>query len=1273
MPSDEREPPRTGIAARALGATPWVWPRLFGLQGGIRLGDTNLLIGQEGGSFDRACMCAAALLLARHPDGGWGLPTVAVVVPGWRGYPPDLRDRVANAVRAHDTGSVAERVELLEAADARLKTLVDLLRALPGRSAAYVTFASDFEPGEMLDCPSAEARRAARLAATLRAVIEVAIERELYVLVDAGCQPLFRPENIAQLHELESLAIYSISGPDDRHAIAQHETRWTDLLSRGAEELVRNELEKLGIEGEGADTTIAALYAAADDHAAAWRLIGARADAVASAIEPAAFVELADWALRAGARSRARALLERFASAQPVTDAGALRRAIHLALRIGDEPLAECLETRASQVYPGAFSRNELRLHHALWAGDYLAARRWARSIKGDGVLPPEVSYERIVAEHLGRDDAAGLAQALRNAGHGDESRVALELMLYHNRKGDFLRTLDMDLPEGASARRRAHAWDLRMSAIEMALKEANSIREPGSGALLVKRLWEAVAFLAEEPPMDAGRRGKRRLRLAQALSKENSGMLGVSLLATWITRGVSARLAVRDEVDVTSVPHEELLELTRAAIEPRSTFRVGEGELPPGYASSPSERLRGLQYRLAQQIQFFAAGADKEEIEPRFASILAHLACLLGRALGDPTSDIRALRTLAAGLLEAGHAQDARHLAEICLELGYDTSGRRARVSWTAFADVYLRNHLVVEAGLALVVALSIGGVELQPDELYDEYSLRARFLRQLGLHGDAVELLKQARAAFEQDERLGRYSHRFQVIEDQMPLLSYRAVSAETLVAILGRARDACNAAREVNDELRPPAQLLGLAIAAARRQHLDTKDHESFFEEVLATLPPGARAHLRMLIDPEVDANALQLYVDRLNSALFAEDVGADASMVRILASRALGGAVRSGDAAVAAFLADISTDHGVTLLHEWDTPASASPRFLTAPEEVTISIASFSKSLDVHLLALTSSRRLVRVSSVNGGPLRATLETKEVFAAGRLEKWARTYPHAFADCDSGASSGCADMREAMHGLGLSIAEPTRVAIFVPGLDLVQIPWQLALVGDGFAGTTAPTATVPSLAWLAAARRVPQRSNGSRVLWIPSHDAGDSDPLRVLAEELQASRSTGGFSMNLESSPPRDLRGSGLAVVGIHGAVDRREPHFLYAADELGRRWSIRELARALAGAEIVALLSCHSGRSDLDVFGGSPVGFARLVLDYGARAVVAPSWPVSVRAMKQWLPVFVEQLDRGATVCEANFRANQQIRRDLSHPVEWLAMHVHGDPEAVLPRV
>jgi hypothetical protein len=105
-----------------------------------------------------------------------------------------------------------------------------------------------------------------------------------------------------------------------------------------------------------------------------------------------------------------------------------------------------------------------------------------------------------------------------------------------------------------------------------------------------------------------------------------------------------------------------------------------------------------------------------------------------------------------------------------------------------------------------------------------------------------------------------------------------------------------------------------------------------------------------------------------------------------------------------------------------------------------------------------------------------------------------------------------------------------------------------------------------------------------------------------------------------------------------------------------------------ARALGGAGTVVLFVCSGGRISRHLEANTVTGIARLLLDHGCRAVVAPPWPLSVGVPPRWLPTFMASWEAGSAVVDATFDANREVARQRGEqPAATLAMTVYGDPE------
>jgi len=135
-----------------------------------------------------------------------------------------------------------------------------------------------------------------------------------------------------------------------------------------------------------------------------------------------------------------------------------------------------------------------------------------------------------------------------------------------------------------------------------------------------------------------------------------------------------------------------------------------------------------------------------------------------------------------------------------------------------------------------------------------------------------------------------------------------------------------------------------------------------------------------------------------------------------------------------------------------------------------------------------------------------------------------------------------------------------------------------------------------------------------------------------------------------------------------VTAHGGVHPEGRYFQVVSDEGVLRVTAGDLANALRNICVVVLFVCSGGRADKHPAANTTLGLAKQIVDRGCSAVIASPWPLDARVPSHWLPAFLDQWTKGATLIEANFEANRVVdRRFAQDPARGLAMTVFGNPE------
>ncbi len=318
--------------------------------------------------------------------------------------------------------------------------------------------------------------------------------------------------------------------------------------------------------------------------------------------------------------------------------------------------------------------------------------------------------------------------------------------------------------------------------------------------------------------------------------------------------------------------------------------------------------------------------------------------------------------------------------------------------------------------------------------------------------------------------------------------------------------------------------------------------------------------------------------------------------------------------------------------------------------------------------VHMLALDARGHLAHMILGNEETTKRT-EDVSLFRARSFYQWQARYPFCYADMPPGSVAN-ETMLRSLEGIGMegegALDSPI---VLVTDAELSQIPANLFLRGERFAGLRSPVAWLPSIDWLQWSHENRRSMNGRRSAWIPAPvDAGHyADPLAVLAERLRPTFDQHGIEFVNDSLAPPSLVDRDLAVVGAHGGLVPGEGNFQVLKSDSDRRWMPDAFEHSLADCGIVVLFVCSGGRVEFNRHDLATFSLATRLLAAGCRAVVASPWPLSVSAAAHWLPTFVAQLEMGAAVGEAAWRANLHVLDRLGgDPADGLAMHVYGDP-------
>lgn len=307
----------------------------------------------------------------------------------------------------------------------------------------------------------------------------------------------------------------------------------------------------------------------------------------------------------------------------------------------------------------------------------------------------------------------------------------------------------------------------------------------------------------------------------------------------------------------------------------------------------------------------------------------------------------------------------------------------------------------------------------------------------------------------------------------------------------------------------------------------------------------------------------------------------------------------------------------------------------------------------------MLGISGEWRLVTVTA-SAGTLRTMCEDEITFSFDRFQAWEEEYPYRY-----GVDEDTFNLfYTSTEGLGLSDLPKGRILV-VCDTRLQSLPPNLFRVGEHFAGQSRPIAAVPSLSWLAAARRDPARTNSCLSAWIPV--AGNNEgTLAMIADRLQPTFHDYGFYFDGGLELPAGVAKAEIAVIAAHGSIVPEGRYFQLISDDSGLRVPASDLARKLRNTGVVILFVCSGGRADKHPASNTTVGLAKQLLDRGCSAVIASPWPLDARVTYHWLPEFLRCWTLGQPVIDASFSANEAVAAALGDdPARCLAMSVYGD--------
>lgn len=746
------------------------------------------------------------------------------------------------------------------------------------------------------------------------------------------------------------------------------------------------------------------------------------------------------------------------------------------------------------------------------------------------------------------------------------------------------------------------------------------------------------------------------RASLVSVLSVETAGGAGLPILASFaldvIAQGVQSATPLERPAPSGEAEFNAFFERAIKWMSQQTVVEPGVTRLPVEIVgSNAAGHISFISRMLHHAARTFDAGEDLTFFEQCAVTI-----CLLHPYAPQYSSDLEALRLLAAKRWLHGKPQAARDIGEQMLALAGDSPPRR-RLAWASYADVFQRTGSHIDALIGLSCA-ALTDAEVLPKELYQEAYTLLRVARDLNLFDVARSALRACRKVADMLNvgELGQL--RLEGAEIGMEVALHHSLTPEQLLTLVERARHHCERVMASPDEAYPAAANFMQIAGTAQRNGLPMSAQVVAMREELARrFGTDTSTFLRVISAPYPELKDVIWLHNRIESARNSEDTPADQTAVVIAAHRLLlkrTPDVTSEDAATAI---ELLADRGLELF------GPVQP--MTADWTAWLIRNLSNAGVAVLMLAADSDNEVVAVVAEHG-QLRLVRPTrKQQSFLVRLNTWSADYPYRYGSITREDGNG--EFYASMSEFELPMPESDRVLVVAQPM-LQQLPINLYLADGRFAGETKAVGIVPSLTWFDNARQNRATTSGKRHAWIScSPEAEAYRALDMVFARLEPYFQQHGFTIDTSGRIPGDVRGASIAVVAAHGQLtsDKRYIHSITDEDDLNE--SPVALARALARVELVILFVCSGGRVDPHPMVNTTVSLPKMLLDRGCRTVIASPWPLNVTVPGNWLERFLERWDAGDTALEANFKANEYVKQRLGpEPGLSLAMTVYGDP-------
>lgn len=1081
-----------------------------------------------------------------------------------------------------------------------------------------------------------------------------------YAVVHVNETPAVQDRNVDLLTSVESCYVAALaSEPDAEDQIEQNAQRWLSLALSGEISVAVAQIERMQLPDMNRLHLLAQLFFRLDMTDETLETLTQLAQHVSSMTQTN-MIQVSSLAHKVGDISLALTFLPEDATS--VSELMWIEEALELATVLEKNTLIARYDERLAELYPTSSRLRENRDRRLLMnCRNATLDEKIVFTTEGftenhlavmEGVLSPKQNYGRVIEEatRWGRDwfELAIICCAMHawRLGHCRHAADAASQITTSDLYG-------------------RQATQITLSSVrEMMLKEEITRDEAG---YYRERLQSIFRFLAQHPEDSAIRSG-----LTQLLSVNSCGDIGVPIVTLIVLdfarEGV--RLTARKKETCKSSagklidskePDEDTL---RAVMEQSLSWLSNQGSGEHGVTVLPKELAAHPDHLIRLLTQLIVMSApEREDVDVDFLERLVLLVCATApHALEERDADLRVLRLFAGQCATAGQYKRARNLAEQALLVGQEDD-RRARLAWSAFADIYQRCRNFTGALVGLVSALATDA-PVEKSDLWQELHTAIRIFRDLGLYEMAYQFMQPLKML---TADLGHDADNDARIVTQD--LSLRLMKVENdpsgIGAIIEELSRSCRDAMNDRSLIFPLVVLLSQAIQRADAVMVKISEEAREVLKVgLGLVGIQASQFVQTVSSVTPSASDIANMFNKIQRGLYASDAPGDFAFAGGVARRLLDGPAGSA-------ISDKDKAFGIELLADHAVTLPGVPPALECDWPVRYAQLMNEAGLDVAFIAVDSSGEL-SVTYVSHGETQCIEQPRHprTFKL-RLLAWLKDYPRKYGHIDS--ADGHNDFYTTMEALDVRLPPSDGLVIVAEPL-LQQLTFNLSIIEpvdiggfSQFLGTTSAIGMVPSLTWFSMARNARRNGNTEYKAWISAQAGPEIEgPLDLALDRLKGTFEEFGFTVDTGRKLPKGMADAGLAVVTAHGGLTTAGRYIHSIRDEASLFESPSALASALAGAEVVILFVCSGGRIDKHPLDNTTVGLPKMLLDKGCRAVIASPWPLDVKVTYRWLEPFLREWEAGSTILHATKSANEAVGQALGdHPQYSLAMTVFGD--------